>query len=177
MKRLLALSRLSALLILFMLAYSCSKDDDPENDGLVEGSFEINISGDENLTLTGEAFFEQLIINGGTPESSGTTLSLIFTEESENALALSMVKAATNGFGEGTYTFIEDPEDDQLFFSVTFYSESSESTYFITSGTVDFDRVNERTIEGSLDIEMQNFMEGNINVSGTFKARDLYLFK
>lgn len=176
MKSLLVLSRLSALLILIVFAYSCSKDDDPDKDGLVEGSFELTITGDENFTLTGEAFFEQLIIDGGTPDSRGTSFSLIFSEESDYSMALSMIKADTNGFGEGNYSFIEDPEDNQLFLSVTLYSATSETTYFITSGSVSFDRVTDRIVEGSLNIEMQNFADGNITVTGTFKARDLYLF-
>jgi hypothetical protein len=176
MKISLSISRFLALLILLSFAFACSKDeDDPGLDENFQGSFEFSISGDDSFTLAGEAFFDQVIINGGTAGAQGTSLSIIFTQDDENSVVLSLVKANTDGFGEGTYSFIEDPEDDQVFFSVAFYSETSQTSYFITSGSVSFNSVKENLIEGNINVTMTNFMENNISLAGTFKARGLSL--
>jgi hypothetical protein len=170
------LLRFTSLIILISLVASCSKENDPGLEDNGTGSFNLTISGDEEYTFIGEAFFEQLILDGGSPDDRGTTLSLIGTNNSENSFAISMMQAGIRGFGEGTYTYIEEPENNQVFLGVSIYSANSGTTYFITSGSVKFDRVTDKIIEGSLEIEMQNFNEGKISVSGSFKARDLLFF-
>lgn len=164
-----------SLFILITTAVSCSKEDDPGLDDSV-GTFDLTISGDEDFKFSGEAFFEELIINGGTPQDRGTTLSIIFADDFGTSVAISMIQAEITGFDEGTYSFIEEPASNQVFLAVSLYSAETGTTYLISSGSVKFDRVNEKLIEGSLNVQLQNLSGGNVRVSGSFKARDLLFF-
>jgi hypothetical protein len=176
MKKAFTLLRFSSLLFLILLVSSCNKDDDPGIDDNFEGSFEVTISGEESFTLTGLASYNEVVVDGGTPDSRGSFLTMVCShEENDDMLTVYMVKLQPNGFGDGTYSFVEDPEDDQIALSVTFYSSATQTTYIITSGTVNFSDITEQKLEGTLNVELTNFSGGTITISGEFKARGVAL--
>jgi hypothetical protein len=167
--------RFSGLLILFTSLISCSKDGDEDPFSSSDASYNLNISGNENLQLTGTASFMQVIINSGDSESSGTTLTVTFEDASAtggNSMVISMNEASTSGMSEGTFQYKEDAGPDEVFFSISFYSEETTITYLITGGTVTLDRVNENRVKGSLDVQLESLSEEKfqLEIEGSFDA-------
>jgi len=176
MKKISNLTRIFSLLLIAALAFSCSKDDEGGLDENSDGSFSVSITGSESFSFSGIAVYEEIIVNDGTPENSGTNLVMTFTNESGSAMSFSIIKASPDGFGEGTYSFLEDPDDNEVFILVTLYSEVSESTYIISSGSITIDNRTDNFIQGSLDIELTDFSENNVRVTGEFSAKDANIF-
>lgn len=174
MNKLFFFLRLSSLIVLIALATSCKKDNDPGINGNIEGSFEITINGDESYSFQGIASFNQVIFDGGTPASRSSSLSMLcLNDDTDDALTVILSKENLDGFGNGTYTFIEDPEDDEIFLSVTLWSSGSETNYYISAGTVTFSSINDNRLEGSLNVEMISFSGETITVTGEFNARHI----
>lgn len=161
--------------MLIAFTTSCKKDDDPGIDDNSDGTFEITVNGDESFSFQGMASFNQVIFDGGTPDSKSSSLSMVCTtDDNGSGLTVIMSKIQTDGFGKGTYTFIEDPEDNEVFLSVSLYSSFTETSYFINAGTITFSNVSEKKLEGTFSIEMTSFTGETVSVTGEFSARGIY---
>ncbi len=166
--------RFSGLFLFILLLSSCSKDDD----GLFTGSdasYEITVSGAESMNMTGSASFVQVVVNSADPGSSGTSLTITLsnddnTNTSGNALVISMTKNQSDGFSERTYNFIEDPGEDDVFLSMSFYSEESSTTYFLKAGSVTLEKLSKNRVKGSVNAQFSDTNEEAITVSGSFDA-------
>ena len=161
--------------LFLLLTYSCSEKEDNSPENVVDGTFKVSISGDESRSLSGEASFVQVIVNSGGPDGSGTNLvlSLYGEDDEEDAIVITLTKRETKLFSTGTYSYKEDPDDNEVFLSVGMFSQLSQTTYIITSGNVKINKVNNNQLEGSLDVSLTNFNEKNISISGNFKAQGI----
>ncbi|MBE0655094.1 MAG: hypothetical protein IH594_14930, partial [Bacteroidales bacterium] len=158
-----------------LLTYSCSEKEDNSPEDLVDGTFTVSISGEESRSLSGEASFVHVLVNSGVPDGSGTSLalSLYGGDDSEDAIVITLTKREAKLFSAGTYSYKEDPADNEVFLSVGMFSQLSQGTYIITSGNVKINKVSNNQLEGSLDVSLTNFNEKNISISGSFKANGI----
>lgn len=174
MKTKLHFLRFSGLFLFILFVNSCSKDDENGLFTSSDASFEITVTGDESMDLTGEASFVQVVINSGDPESSGTTLTITFednedTDFSTHSMNISMSQLETELFSEGTYTFNEDLEKE-VYLSISFYSEASSTSYISTAGTVTLDKVTRNRVGGNLNAQFEGTNDNKITISGNFDA-------
>jgi len=168
------LLRLSGLFVFIFLFASCSKDED----GLFtasDASFEITVTGDESMNLNGEASFVQVVVNSDDSESSGTALTITLGGDVNNnstahSMIISMIQPETELFSEGTYNFNADPNPEEVYLSLTFYSEATSSSYISTSGTVSLDKVNRNRVKGNLNAQFEGPEDNKITISGNFDA-------
>lgn len=175
MKTKLHFLRFSGLFLFILFANSCSKDDENGLFTSSDANFEITVTGDETLNLTGEASFVQVVVNSGDPESSGTTLTITLggdenTNSGAHSMIISMIQPETELFSERTYNFNEDPGPDEAYLSISFYSEATSSSYLSTAGTITLDRVTRNRVKGSLNAQFEGSNDNNITISGSFDA-------
>ncbi len=175
MKTKLQLLRFSGLFLFILFVNSCSKDGENGLFTSSDASFEITVTGDESLNLTGDASFVQVVVNSDDPGSSGTTLTITLGDDenmnsSVHSMIISMIQPETELFSEGTYNFNEDPGPDEVYLSIYFYSEATSSSYISIAGTVTLDRVTRNRVKGNLNAQFEGANDNNITISGSFDA-------
>ncbi len=66
-------------------------------------------------------------------------------------MIISMIQAETELFSEGTYSFNEDPGQNETYMIISFYSESTSERFVIFSGTVTPDQTTRNRVKGNFD--------------------------
>ncbi len=158
-----------SFIVIFGLALSCSKDDDSPSSIEIDG-FEFNIKGDIEKTIRGpvayfatdteeDIFGEDLntisfsaVDQGNGQVSFGITTYDLITKGTY-PIELRIAPEAYNGY----INFIENPPDSPIFGP--------------TGGSIKLDEVKENEVSGTLDVNCQDMVSGDIiNIKGSFKA-------
>ena len=163
------LKRVLSLIIPLLILSACTKDDPLMND--TEGTYSLEVTGDVSESWDGSAIFLQATQNTGDSGQDGTVLTITLSKDEDNAVIIQLIKMETKTFGKGTYQFIEDPQEDDVAMFVTMSLLGSSSAYISISGSVEITGSSDTMIEGKFDVDLTNFTESNVTVSGTFKAR------
>jgi hypothetical protein len=167
----------SIILLAITGLMSCTTDNlvDPDLDfDEFNGTFEVNVTGDESRKIQGEAYFLHGIIKSGNFDENGSTLTITLTNDQneDEVISISLVEEGNaGGIKTGTYTIEVDLEEKEgVWVQVGAYFDSSLTAYLSEEGTIKMDKVGADRVEGSLDVRLNNLNGLIISISGTFKA-------
>jgi hypothetical protein len=153
---------------------SCSKNDETDpDDFLGNGSFEVTLTGDQNRTLKGEAYFVQSILKSKSEVENGSVLVVTLTSDQDEDEIFTLTVGQVgdlDGVNTGTYTIDLDSEDDKELVNVGAFLNESLTIYLGTSGTIALKKVENDRIEGSISGVIENGNKETLNISGEFTA-------
>jgi hypothetical protein len=153
-----------------LLLAACD-DGNPVDPVLGDGEYRLEVEGDIEDTLTGEAFF------GADEDESGTDIfAIMFGSESSDHLVMVGV-AGTTRPATGTYTIEESGEieaGDWVGLYIIGDGDELESLMVADSGTVVLTRSDTGAMTGSVLLYMSGLLDGGMGevvVEGDFDAR------
>lgn len=161
-------------LFAFLLFISCSQEDDTDpDDFLGNGSFEVTLTGAENRTITGEAYFVQSILTSKSETENGSVLvvSLTSGNDEDEIFTITVGKVGDlDGVNTGSYTIDLESDDETELVNLGAFLNESITIYLGTSGSITLTKVENDRVEGTFSGVIENAKEEKINISGEFTA-------
>lgn len=158
---------------LLVLFFAGCDSNDPEDIDDIAGTFEIEISGDINQTITGV----QAAFGAGTNSQTGVTGFGLTMGATNGTAAQSISLVRQNGRpGTGNHTIANfslgsDPEEiaNELFIGT--FSTGSD-VFYSTGGTLNITSSSENRLEGTINMTAQSILGSmaEITVQGSFAA-------
>ncbi len=158
---------------LFLLLFAGCDSNSPDEPEDLFGTFDIEISGDINQTITGV----QAAFGSGTSVQAGVTgfgLNMGATDGSM-AQTLSLVRQSGRP-GTGNHSIVNfttetNPEDIANDVFIGTFSNGSD-VFYSTGGTLNITSSSENRLEGNINMTMQSILGtmAQVTVEGSFKA-------
>lgn len=152
------------------LAATACDDDSPTNPVLGDGAYRLEIEGDVERTLTGNAFF------GAEEDENGETIfAIMLGSESGEDIVMVGVSGTTRP-GAGSYEIEVGQVEDGDWVGLYTFGDGEELEGFLVadSGTVVLSESSTSVIKGSVLLYLSGFVEGELGevvVEGEFDAR------
>ncbi len=158
---------------LFLLVFAGCDSNDPDEIESITGTFEMEVSGDINQTITGiQAAFG--VGNNAQTGVTGFGLNMGATNGS-TAQSISLVRQngrpGTGNHAIANFSAGSNPEDiDNDLFIGTFSTGSD--VFYSTGGTLNITSSAENRLEGSINMTMQSILGSmaQVTIQGTFTA-------
>lgn len=152
------------------LAVSACDEDSPTNPVLGDGDYRIEIEGDVERTLTGDAFF------GAEEDENGEPVFAIMlgSESAEDVVMVGVSGTTRPAAGSYEIELGEVEEGDWVGLYVFGTGEELDGLFVADSGTVVLSESGTGAIKGSVLLYLSGFVEGELGevvIEGEFDAR------
>lgn len=166
------LQLLALLSLLIFVSCSSQEDVDPIDDDL-EGNFEFSLTGEENRSIKGNASFLHGILTSKSEEENGSSLAVnLINDGNEDELFTILIGQLgdLDGINKGAYNIDFDPAEGEPLVGFSAFLNGSFTAYIATSGNISIAKIENKKIEGTISVVLEDLNGKILNVSGKFTA-------